>query len=107
VSDWWSRRRVRLDGYNTLASFRRDIEAGLNSDNFNVARDNANDSRKGLDEAARTEILKIMDEHKITFDEARQKYIKCKFSDNQIGPDGIPLDPKVITFGKLRGESSS
>lgn len=42
----------------------------------------------------------------ISFDEARLQYTKSKFSDNQIGEDGMPLDPKAITFSKLRGETS-
>ncbi|ODV72306.1 uncharacterized protein CYBJADRAFT_174167 [Cyberlindnera jadinii NRRL Y-1542] len=106
VSDWWSRRSVRLSGYSTLNSFRRDIEAGLNSEHFNIAHDNANDSRKGLDEEGREAILRIMKAQNISFDEARLQYTKSKFSDNQIGEDGMPLDPKAITFSKLRGETS-
>lgn len=106
MTDWWNRRSIRLDGYSALASFRRDIEAGLNSEYFNIARDNANDSRKGLDEAAREEIIKIMSDNGISFDEARLQYTKSQFAENRIGPDGTPLDPRTITFDTLRGNST-
>lgn len=98
---WLGKRRIRLDGYSHLPSFQRDIESGLTSSNFDLVVNNSGDTRKGLDENAKSKILKTMEDNPgLSFDEARLKYTREELSKNQIGPDGIPLDPKTVTFGK-------
>ncbi|KAH3679765.1 hypothetical protein WICMUC_000731 [Wickerhamomyces mucosus] len=93
-------KRISLDGYNLIPSFQHDIESGLSSKFFNLNEHNSQDSRKGLDEVSKLEILKIMDTKKITFDEARLEFTRSKFSENNIAEDGTPLDPRAVTFGK-------
>lgn len=98
---WLGKRRIRLEGYTHLPSFQRDIESGLTSDNFDLETNNSDDGRKGLDEYAKSKILKIMaDNPGLSFDEARLQYTREVLSKNQIGPDGMPLDPRTVTFGK-------
>ncbi|TGJ86110.1 hypothetical protein E0Z10_g2655 [Xylaria hypoxylon] len=85
---------LRLPG-----SFSDDIEAGLSSSTFDLgANVDSGDSRAGLDDAAKTEILKIMKKRRIRFDEARRVYTEQRFSANGIGPDGRPRDPKFVSF---------
>ncbi|KAI1281266.1 hypothetical protein F5Y07DRAFT_291783 [Xylaria sp. FL0933] len=80
-------------------SFSGDIEAGLSSNTFDLAANvDAGDSRAGLDDAAKTEILKIMKKRRLRFDEARRAYMEQRFSANGIGPDGRPRDPKFVSF---------
>lgn len=78
----------------------RDIGRGLTSKTFNLISDNLlkGDSRKGLDENARNEIMNIMDLEGISFDDARLKYFQNKMQSNDIGEDGIPRDPKFVSF---------
>lgn len=56
--------------------------------------------RSGLDETSKKAIRKIMDSRNITFDDARLLYIKNEFQNNSIADDGMPLDPKTVTFSK-------
>ncbi|KAH7041127.1 uncharacterized protein B0I36DRAFT_232893 [Microdochium trichocladiopsis] len=86
--------------YQRLPStFSGDIEAGLSSDTFSLAGNvDSGDSRAGLDDAAKAEILKIMKKRRMKFDEARRVYMERRFSQNNIGPDGRPRDPKLVTF---------
>jgi len=35
----------------------------------------------------------------IGFDEARRVYMEQRFKRNNIGADGLPRDPKLVTFG--------
>ncbi|KAI0537359.1 hypothetical protein GGR58DRAFT_352409 [Xylaria digitata] len=80
-------------------SFSGDIEAGLSSSTFDLgANVESGDSRAGLDDAAKTEILKIMKKRRLRFDEARRVYMEQRFSANGIGPDGRPRDPKFVSF---------
>ncbi|KAI1821774.1 hypothetical protein F4861DRAFT_441348 [Xylaria intraflava] len=80
-------------------SFSGDIEAGLSSTTFDLgANVDAGDSRAGLDDAAKAEILKIMKKRRLRFDEARRVYMEQRFSANGIGPDGRPRDPKFVSF---------
>ncbi|CDR46799.1 CYFA0S26e00232g1_1 [Cyberlindnera fabianii] len=98
---WRASRNISLGRYEALSSFQSDLEAGLSSGTFNIgANVSSGDSRQGLDDTAKKQVLKIMEEKGISFDEARLEYIKKKLADNQIGPDGTPLDPKAVTFGK-------
>ncbi|KAI3337401.1 hypothetical protein HD806DRAFT_38497 [Xylariaceae sp. AK1471] len=86
--------------YSRLSSsFSGDIEAGLSSNTFDLgANVDSGDSRAGLDDAAKTEILKIMKKRRLRFDEARRVYMEERFSANGIGPDGRPRDPKFVSF---------
>ncbi|KAI0389990.1 hypothetical protein F5Y17DRAFT_93662 [Xylariaceae sp. FL0594] len=93
--------RRRVPGYARLpGSFEDDIEAGLSSSTFDLAANNldAGDSRAGLDDTAKAEILKIMKKRRLRFDEARRVYMEQRFSANGIGPDGRPRDPKFVSF---------
>ena len=95
---------VRLPGrdylYSRLSnSFAGDIEAGLSSSNFDLAGNVADgDSRAGLDDNAKREILKIMKKRRMQFDEARRVYMEQRFRENGIGADGRPRDPKFVSF---------
>jgi hypothetical protein len=81
------------------SSFAGDIEAGLSSSTFDLAANvDSGDSRAGLDDAAKAEILKIMKKRRLRFDEARRVYMEQRFSANGIGPDGRPRDPKFVSF---------
>ncbi|KAI0105569.1 hypothetical protein GGR51DRAFT_519871 [Nemania sp. FL0031] len=80
-------------------SFAGDIEAGLSSSTFDLgANVDSGDSRAGLDDVAKTEILKIMKKRRLRFDEARRVYMEQRFSANGIGVDGRPRDPKFVSF---------
>ncbi|KAI1429331.1 hypothetical protein F5Y12DRAFT_480795 [Xylaria sp. FL1777] len=100
----WLRHIPDLPGSSYLysrlpGSFSGDIEAGLSSSTFDLgANVDSGDSRAGLDDAAKTEILKIMKKRRLRFDEARRVYMEQRFSANGIGPDGRPRDPKFVSF---------
>lgn len=80
-------------------SFRDDIEAGLSSSAFDLtANVEAGDSRQGLDDAAKREVQAIMKRRGVGFDEARRLYMQGRFKKNNIGADGIPRDPKFVSF---------
>ncbi|KAI0554214.1 hypothetical protein F4679DRAFT_527555 [Xylaria curta] len=80
-------------------SFAGDIEAGLSSSTFDLgANVDSGDARAGLDDVAKTEILKIMKKRRLRFDEARRVYMEQRFSANGIGADGRPRDPKFVSF---------
>lgn len=80
-------------------SFTGDIEAGLSSSTFDLAGNVADgDGRAGLDDVAKQEILKIMKQRRMKFDQARKVYMENRFRDNGIGPDGRPKDPKFVSF---------
>ena len=81
------------------SSFTDDIEAGLTSDTFDLHGNiDAGDGRAGLDDAAKTEILRIMKRRRLKFDAARQVYMENKFKASGIAPDGRPRDPKFVSF---------
>lgn len=75
-----------------------DLEAGLSSRHFDIISRNASDERSGLDQTTKEEIRKIMEEEHMGFDKARLVYTERVFGQNNIAPDGTPLDPKAITF---------
>lgn len=80
-------------------SFAGDVEAGLSSNTFDLAANvEAGDSRTGLDDAAKAEILRIMKQRRLKFDEARRVYTEKRFRANGIGSDGRPRDPKFVSF---------
>lgn len=96
--------RPRLPGadyiYSRLPnSFASDIEAGLSSSNFNLSENvESGDSRAGLDDAAKSEVLAIMKKRRMNFDQARKVYMENRFKANGIGADGLPRDPKFVSF---------
>jgi hypothetical protein len=80
-------------------SFADDMEAGLSSSTFDLgANVDGGDSRAGLDDAAKREILRIMKKRRMRFDEARRAYMEQRFAANGIGADGRPRDPKFVSF---------
>lgn len=81
------------------SSFTGDIEAGLSSNTFDLSGNvEGGDSRAGLDDTAKVEILKIMKKRRMKFDEARRVYMEQRFSANGIAADGRPKDPKFVSF---------
>ncbi|KAH8170756.1 protein precursor [Sarocladium implicatum] len=81
------------------SSFSGDIEAGLSSSTFDLSGNvEDGDSRAGLDDESKREILKIMKRRRMTFDQARKQYMEQRFSANGIGADGTPRDPKFVSF---------
>lgn len=80
-------------------TFTGDIEAGLSSSTFDLSGNVADgDSRAGLDDTAKREILAIMKKRRLKFDQARKVYMEQRFSANGIGADGRPKDPKFVSF---------
>jgi hypothetical protein len=80
-------------------SFAGDIEAGLSSNTFDLSGNvEDGDSRAGLDDAAKAEVLKIMKKRRMNFDQARKVYLENRFKANGIGADGRPRDPKFVSF---------
>jgi len=81
------------------SSFQADIESGLSSSAFDLSGNVAvGDSRRGLDDASKREIQKIMKNRRVNFDEARRIHTEGRFAKNNIGPDGLPRDPKFVSF---------
>ena len=81
------------------SSFTNDIESGFTSTDFDLSANvAAGDSRTGLDQQAKREVQKIMKSRKVDFDEARRMYTQARFAKNDIGPDGLPRDPKFVSF---------
>jgi len=80
-------------------TFRGDVEAGLHSADFDMTGNiEGGDSRSGLDEQAKREVLRIMKRRGVGFDEARRLYMERSFKKAGIGNDGIPNDPKFVSF---------
>lgn len=81
-------------------TFLSDAESGLHSANFNLAENiEDGDTRTGLDAKSKREIQLIMRARGITFDEARAIFTQRTFRKAGIGADGLPNDPKLVTFG--------
>jgi len=81
------------------SSFQADIESGLSSSAFDLSGNVAGgDSRRGLDDASKREIQRIMKSRRVNFDEARRIHTEGRFAKNNIGPDGLPRDPKFVSF---------
>lgn len=79
------------------------MEAGFSSSDFDLSGNvSAGDSRAGLDDSAKREIQKIMKGSWIrapmSFDEARRVYMERRLERSGIGRDGLPRDPKLVTF---------
>ncbi|KAF5663691.1 hypothetical protein FHETE_7396 [Fusarium heterosporum] len=81
------------------SSFAGDIEAGLSSSTFDLSGNvESGDSRAGLDDTAKKEVLAIMKKRRMNFDQARKIYMENRFKANGIGADGLPRDPKFVSF---------
>ncbi|PYH98920.1 hypothetical protein BO71DRAFT_394882 [Aspergillus ellipticus CBS 707.79] len=81
------------------SSFAGDVEAGLMSSEFDTSANvSEGDTRAGLDDQAKRDVLKIMKRQRVDFNEARRIYMQNRFSKNNIGPDGRPRDPKFVSF---------
>ena len=81
------------------SSFTNDIESGFTSSDFDLSTNVASgDSRAGLDQQAKREVQRIMKSRNVGFDEARRTYTEARFAKNNIGPDGLPRDPKFVSF---------
>lgn len=81
------------------STFHDDAAAGLHSSNFDLATNiEAGDSRAGLDEAGKREVRRIMKKKNVGFDEARRLVMLDKFKKSGVGQDGIPRDPKFVSF---------
>jgi hypothetical protein len=80
-------------------TFRDDVESGMHSDNFDLSGNIVEgDSRGGLDLKAKREIQRLMRARGIGFDEARRVHMEMNFKRSGIGQDGVPRDPKLVTF---------
>jgi len=81
------------------SSFHDDVEAGLHSSAFDLSTNiGAGDSRSGLDDMQRRQVLRIMRRRGVDFDEARRIWMEDKFKREGIGADGLPRDPKFVSF---------
>ncbi len=81
------------------SSFANDIEGGFSSSAFDLSGNVAEgDSRAGLDQRAKREVQRIMRARAVGFDEARRIYTEQRFARNNIGRDGVPRDPKFVSF---------
>ncbi|KAF1986008.1 hypothetical protein K402DRAFT_413000 [Aulographum hederae CBS 113979] len=80
-------------------SWTTDVEAGLHSATFDLTSNiTEGDSRSGLDETQKREVLKIMKKRRVNFDEARRLWMEGRFAREGIGADGLPRDPKFVSF---------
>ncbi|KAK6201633.1 uncharacterized protein RJT21DRAFT_120698 [Scheffersomyces amazonensis] len=94
-----TRQRSRSGFYDRLNGFENDLASGLNSANFDIESNISNgDSRKGLSEEAKEAIKSLMKSKGLSFDEARLQYTTQKFSQNNVDSNGVPKDPKLVTF---------
>lgn len=89
------KRRSRYINLND--EFSQDLQQGLSSGNFDL-EENVGDNRKGLNTDQKLAITQIMREQAIDFDEARMIYTKQQFTNHEIDANGVPLDPKTVTF---------
>ncbi|KAF7288251.1 hypothetical protein HMN09_00485500 [Mycena chlorophos] len=87
-----------FNNYQPLATWQDQMEAGLSSNDFDLAGNLAGDSRAGLDEAATREVHEIMRRERVNFDEARLIRHKRVLRANGIDPEtGMPMDAKAVT----------
>jgi len=86
--------------YSRLAtSFMGDVESGLTSSDFDLSSNvMEGDSRGGLDTKGKRDVQRLMRTRGISFDEARRVYTEQRFAKNNIGADGVPRDPKFVSF---------
>lgn len=99
-SSSWTR-RFSLFSYAPVpsGSFADDAAAGLHSSNFDLAGNiESGDARSGLDEQGKKEVLAMMRGKGVGFDEARRLVMQEKFRRSGVGSDGVPRDPKFVSF---------
>lgn len=76
-----------------------DVEGGFTSEDFDLSSNiTEGDSRQGLDPKSKREVQRLMKIRGIGFDEARKVYMEQRFKKAGIGNDGIPKDPKFVSF---------
>jgi len=76
-----------------------DVESGFTSNDFDLSSNvMEGDSRAGLDVKGKRDVQRIMKNRGIGFDEARRVYMEQRFKKNNIGADGLPRDPKFVSF---------
>ena len=76
-----------------------DVESGFTSSAFDLSSNvMEGDSRGGLDAKAKRDVQRLMKRRGISFDEARRVYTEQRFAKNNIGADGVPRDPKFVSF---------
>lgn len=80
-------------------TFMGDVEGGFTSADFDLtANITEGDSRQGLDPKSKREIQRLMKIRGIGFDEARKVFMEQRFKKAGIGADGVPNDPKFVSF---------
>ncbi|KIV91066.1 hypothetical protein B0A52_08211 [Exophiala mesophila] len=92
--------RVQDVMYSRLpTSFMGDVESGFTSADFDLSSNvMEGDSRSGLDPKSKREIQRLMKIRGVNFDEARRVYMEQRFKKAGISADGIPRDPKFVSF---------
>lgn len=96
---WRANRRVAGFSRVNGDSFLDDFESGFNSDTFSITSNiSSSDPRSGLLVAAKEQIREIMKNQHVSFDEARLQYTQSELSKHNIDTDGLPRDPKLVTF---------
>ena len=79
--------------------FMGDVESGFTSNDFDLTSNiTEGDSRAGLDTKGKRDVQRLMKTRGIGFDEARKVYMEQRFAKNNIGADGLPRDPKFVSF---------
>jgi len=92
--------KVQSIAYSALpTTFMGDIESGFTSNDFDLSGNvMEGDSRAGLDQKGKRDVQRLMKTRGISFDEARRVYTEQRFKQNNIGADGVPRDPKFVSF---------
>ena len=92
--------RIQDIAYSALpTTFMGDVESGFTSNDFDLSGNvMEGDSRAGLDQRGKREVQRLMKTRGINFDEARRVFMEQGFKKNNIGADGLPRDPKLVTF---------
>ena len=76
-----------------------DVESGFTSTDFDLSANVMDgDARGGLDAKGKRDVQRLMRTRRIGFDEARRVYTEQRFAKNNIGADGVPRDPKFVSF---------
>ncbi|GJJ11383.1 hypothetical protein Clacol_005615 [Clathrus columnatus] len=79
-------------------SFSAQASSGLSSSTFDLEQNIlGGDSREGLDEVGTQEVLEIMRNEGVNFDEARLRRHHRILARHGIDPSGMPLDSKAVT----------
>ncbi|KAG6811674.1 hypothetical protein H0H92_006329 [Tricholoma furcatifolium] len=87
-----------FSNYTRLSTFSEQIGAGLTSTEFDIeANVRDGDSRSGLDERGTAEVMEIMRQQRVNFDQARLIRQNRILAQNGIDPSGMPLDSKAVT----------